>query len=386
MKTTYLKKLKSNNIDHSDIQELPREVRGRPLLLGDKIDAEIKDYCMELRKNGGVLNTKILLCAARGIVMFHDKTLLTDFGGHIDLNRSWAISFLNRLGFSRRVGTKAARALPENFDELKRDYLERITNLVTDYNIPDELIINWDQTGINLIPASRWTMEMTGAKQVGITGLNDKRQITAVLAVTLAGEMLPPQILYQGKTDAVHPKYNFPAEWDIFHTPSHWSTAESMSRYIDQVIVPYVMRTRERLDLPLRHPALCTFDVFAAHRDDDVLEKLHSKNIKVVFVPARCTGQLQALDANPSPNRLLKVELEQQFSKYYADKVMEAMREGKSTAEVAVPIQLPVINNYMQNGWCMHIHVLRTVRITSGRHGKTQACWMPLGKPRELPD
>ena len=38
--------------------------------------------------------------------------------------------------------------------------------------------------GIQYIPVSSWTMEVQGAKQVEITGLKDKRQITAVFAVT----------------------------------------------------------------------------------------------------------------------------------------------------------------------------------------------------------
>lgn len=38
--------------------------------------------------------------------------------------------------------------------------------------IPFELIFNWDQTGLNLIPASSWTMEHKGSKRVEIKGLN----------------------------------------------------------------------------------------------------------------------------------------------------------------------------------------------------------------------
>lgn len=42
-------------------------------------------------------------------------------------------------------------------------------------DIPDELIVNWDQTPIHIIP--------TGAKDkmIQIAHLDDKRQITAVL-------------------------------------------------------------------------------------------------------------------------------------------------------------------------------------------------------------
>ena len=50
--------------------------------------------------------------------------------------------------------------------------------------IPPELVINFDQTGIRYVPATLWTMEKEGAKRVEIIGKDDKRQVTAVLAGT----------------------------------------------------------------------------------------------------------------------------------------------------------------------------------------------------------
>jgi hypothetical protein len=32
------------------------------------------------------------------------------------------------------------------------------------YKILPELVINWDQTGINIVPLSQWTMDVEGAK------------------------------------------------------------------------------------------------------------------------------------------------------------------------------------------------------------------------------
>ena len=34
--------------------------------------------------------------------------------------------------------------------------------------IPDSLIINWDQTGINYVPVSQWTMAKQGWKHVEV--------------------------------------------------------------------------------------------------------------------------------------------------------------------------------------------------------------------------
>jgi hypothetical protein len=56
----------------------------------------------------------------------------------------------------------------------------------------------------------------------GITGLEDKRQITALLSCIMSGNLLPPQLLYQGKTANCHHKVDFPEEWDIWYSENHW--------------------------------------------------------------------------------------------------------------------------------------------------------------------
>ena len=64
--------------------------------------------------------------------------------------------------------------------------------------IPKDLVVNWDQTAIKYVPVSEWTMEKVGSKHVEISGLQDKRQITAVFAGSLSGEFLSIQLVYQG--------------------------------------------------------------------------------------------------------------------------------------------------------------------------------------------
>ena len=64
-------------------------------------------------------------------------------------------------------------------------------------NISADLIFNWDQTDINLVLGTKWTMDKKGKEWIKIAGLQDKglqdkRQITAVLCGSFAGEFLPP--------------------------------------------------------------------------------------------------------------------------------------------------------------------------------------------------
>ena len=51
--------------------------------------------------------------------------------------------------------------------------------------MPNELVINWDHTGIDYVLASNWTMATEGSKLNEVDGLGDKRQLTAVFAASL---------------------------------------------------------------------------------------------------------------------------------------------------------------------------------------------------------
>ena len=82
-------------------------------------------------------------------------------------------------------------------------------SLIEIEEIPSSLIINWDQTAIKYIPVSTWTMADEGSKRVEIVGADDKRQITAVFAITPSGDFLAPQLIYQGTTSKCLPSVHF---------------------------------------------------------------------------------------------------------------------------------------------------------------------------------
>jgi len=46
--------------------------------------------------------------------------------------------------------------------------------------ICDEMIINWNQTGINYVPISSWIMEEEGSKRVKLIKNDDKKQLNVL--------------------------------------------------------------------------------------------------------------------------------------------------------------------------------------------------------------
>ena len=70
-------------------------------------------------------------------------------------------------------------------------------------------------------------MEKHGTKVVPIANTDDKRQLTAVLAVTASVEFLNPQLLYKGKAEKCHPIVAIPEGWDIWHSENRWSNEDT---------------------------------------------------------------------------------------------------------------------------------------------------------------
>ena len=161
IKKDYLESVREKRkTDDNDVDELPERKSGRPLLLGDHLDTVVQAYLLKLREAGGVVSARIVVAAARGIVMTYDKFKLEEFGGYIELNRPWANSLLVRMKFVQRKATTTKNKFSvSNFSQLKKEFLDDVTSTVEMENIPPELILNWDQTGIKTVQLhhGRWT-------------------------------------------------------------------------------------------------------------------------------------------------------------------------------------------------------------------------------------
>ena len=111
--------MKRQRAEPDEIKELPSKKRGRPLLVGETLDKQVKAYLLSLRACGAVVNTAITLACAQSIVLSEDPGLLDINGGHILLTKHWAKNFLHRIGFAKRKGPTKAKVTVENFEVLK---------------------------------------------------------------------------------------------------------------------------------------------------------------------------------------------------------------------------------------------------------------------------
>ena len=86
----------------------------------------------------------------------------------------------------------------------------------------------------------------------------------------MSAELLPLQLLYQGKIDRCHPQYPYPLEFDVRYTPNHWANEDSTLRFISNIILPHVKAFRAKNGTP-DQGALVIFDI------SKVTQVMHSR-------------------------------------------------------------------------------------------------------------
>ena len=64
------------------VHELPMKKKGRPLLLGKKLDDAVQEYILKLREHGSAINTVIVVAVAKGLALAMDRTRLAEYGSH----------------------------------------------------------------------------------------------------------------------------------------------------------------------------------------------------------------------------------------------------------------------------------------------------------------
>jgi len=219
------------------------------------------------------------------------------------------------------------------------------------------LIVNVDQTGLHLVPAASWTYEQKGVKSVAVLGADDKRQITACLAASLEGDLLPLQLIFTGTTTRCHPSptaASNAAMIHITHSANHWSSLETMQDWVTQVLLPYAERCISTYKLRSDAHMVLMLDVWSVHKGEPFRRFLrtHHPRIHLVFIPANCTSKLQVADV--ALQRPFKSSIRRSFDMFAAEKLREQMAAGVAIGlkdSFGMPIIKPLLLQWCVESW-----------------------------------
>lgn len=196
-----------------------------------------------------------------------------------------------------------------------------------------------------------------GSNDVAVVGAEDKRQITACVAASLRGELLPLQLIFQGKTERSLPSSTYAsaaARVDITHSNNHWSTQETMQRWIVRVLLPHTERMIELHSLDANAHILLLLDCWAVHKSAEFrgwLQQEHPR-VHLVFVPANCTSKLQLADV--ALQRPFKSSITQSFNTWASTTIAEQIKRGEVvgiSAQLGMAALKPLVLQWCIESW-----------------------------------
>ena len=112
------------------------------------MDKQVQENITYMQSTGATVNTVVVRACAKGILMHEDANLLS----RVDLSKGWAQYVLQRMGYVKRKATSKAKFTVENFAEIKTAFLLEVKHVISVDEIPAEFVINFDQTGLNIVP------------------------------------------------------------------------------------------------------------------------------------------------------------------------------------------------------------------------------------------
>ncbi|KAL2641358.1 hypothetical protein R1flu_008945 [Riccia fluitans] len=271
-----------------------------------ELEIEFINLLNELMDASVGFNSVIIQFQLRAFLQVRCKEILREEGGSFEINRSFVKKWIkDRLGWSYRKATTPASHLPTTWKEMGSLMISRLAYLVFAYGIPMELVINSDETGVQLLPAGNLhSFRLKGYREVLIQGEGYKRMIIVMVSSNAKGEMLPGQVIFEGSTSRSRPHCSEARAltsqgWNLTQSVSHWTTLEKLQEFVEKLLVPWIASTCKRLGLdPKKQKSVWIIDCYKVHLRKEFREwmKDHYPLIIILLVPANTTSKLQPAD------------------------------------------------------------------------------------------
>ncbi|OBZ66407.1 hypothetical protein A0H81_13643 [Grifola frondosa] len=225
---------------------------------------------------------------------------------------------------------------------------------IRDEDILDCFIVNSDQTQCLYSAGNKLTYEKTGSKQVSVVGADEKRAVTIMVGVSMSGEVLPFQTIYQGADETKSlPRPTSPGyaeaqqlgfRFEVSRTKTYWSTFRTMCSYVENILIPYFEKHKTRLSRPLQK-CIWMIDVWSVHRSLEFRTWIKTKYvwIIVIFVPGGCTPLLQACDVGIQ--KILKLAIKRSSHSDVVEETLEQLPRGVSAKEVHIKKNIGILRN-----------------------------------------
>jgi hypothetical protein len=260
---------------------------------------DIKLLILGRLDTGECVQSTMLVSLIRGLIEESPYSSILDTnGGEFLCCESYVIKLCQSMNLTYRRATTATQKLPLTWEKIERRFHLQIAYLAWHYKIPPGLIINADQTGHSIVPVGKRSYRMLGVKSVAIMGADEKRQITLLPSVACNGKVLPMLIIFLGKTFRSLPSTKDMKELtdqgcQFLYTDTHWSTNLTMKKFVNVIVVPFLLKRVSELKLLPGQKCLLLLDVWKVHLTEDFRGHIRENYnwILVKYIPAGCTSK-----------------------------------------------------------------------------------------------
>ena len=207
------------------------------------LDLTLRSMLVNLQTAGAGINIFVVSGVLDGLICSNAER----FGKYMDLKvtRSWVRSLYLRMKFSCHAVTSRPVITRSLWAEVRSQFLHEFTYKVLQHNIPDELIINVDQTASKIVATDGIAMAAKGEKHISLPGTTDKRAITVTLCESLDGCMLPLQLIYTRTTERSLPDFISLDGFCLAFNQKHGSNETKTICLIEDLLVLYVKKVKE---------------------------------------------------------------------------------------------------------------------------------------------
>lgn len=307
---------------------------GKRPLIPTSVQLVVLEEYRTHRKNGIAINGKNLQ------LMLQDALRRDPNPLHHGINVTIRMvdSFKKRNGLAWRKITTKAQKLPSDFEtKTKPDFIALVRGLLGEHLILLSLLLNLDETGILIFPASTYSYDEKGSRCVSGVQVDSKAAITKITTITADGQILPYVLVMQGKLASNLPPAEAPPGSIFTCTPTHFTNVRVTLLTVQEIIIPYVYKVRMRDGLASEQKALLLWDNYSGHDDLEIIKALDQANILLVPLPPNTTSELQPLDklVNAEEKKLLRKTM----NTLIADQMTESRRLAP-TPEARASIRL----------------------------------------------
>ena len=200
---------------------------GRPLTYPLEVEKNILSWLLELRDLHVPVSLLTFQDKAKRVVRPHNPTF--------NASRDWVEKFFVRHRKSLLSRTSVSQKLPKQLEGSITNYYEDAGCYIRIRKYPRSLVANMDETlaFFDMIPAKSICKTCSRECIVRTSG-SKKKHVTVVLSATADVTMLPPMLIFKGKTDKTIKKLRIPEGFIVKTQEKSWMDQGLMEVWVEE--------------------------------------------------------------------------------------------------------------------------------------------------------